>query len=541
MPRTLTEQEYSQVVEQVMASAPPNMDEATFTKWIGPQMDAALAEAEGYSAKPEGSAGGRFLSNMGSMLNPVEMAKGAYQAVTNPIDTVVAAGGAMKDQWRQGIDLAKQGRYVEGAGHMAAGSIPLIGPTAAAIAEQGAEGDIAGMAGATAGLLAPIAVKPAVQGMRAMTPKGLRATIAERLEAQASKRYRDTMAPTVGPNKTRFGSQADRVAPALAKDPAMGAWSREGLHAKVQQGLEQAKAAMDEAADASLATGSFETQPILDAMKTARQKLVAEAIDADRPIPSLEGPGGRPTPSGLTRNIGSGRMQRAPIKEGRPIGIDVEPGPNAPRIASLDQVIAEVEQLGPLARYESLRRIRQAWDSVAKQVYMPSPTADLLKLKGGSLGAADATGVLRDSLAKASPEMAAANAKYSLFKTAQDVLDATAEVERTRPKVGRHIIAKMTGTAAGASAAGPAGAVAGYVLGPIVEAATAASPTIRLQTAQLMAKLAGAIRAGNVEQVSGLVGRLRQLAPASSVSIAQQAAPGVAAGPANRPEEVAGR
>lgn len=515
--RTLSEEEYNQVVEKVMASAPPNLDEATFNRWIGPTMTAAIQEAELQPPAQQGSALGRFGSNLGAMLNPIEMAKGAYQAVRHPIDTATAVVGAMGDQWSQGIDLAKQGRIVEGIGHMGAGTIPVIGPTAANIGEQIGQGDVAGGFGATAGLLAPLGVKPAIQTARTMTPKGLRATIAESLEAKAGRRYAETMAPTVGPNKTRFGTQAEKVGPTLAKNPDMAAWSREGLHGKVSSALDAATQKLDEAADVNLATGSVETAPIVAAMKTARQRLVAEAIDADHPTREV---------TQRTSQILDADGKPAIVSESKAkaLGKDVEPSPNAGRIGALDEVIAELEQLGPLARYESLRRIRQAWDAVAKQVYMPSPTADLLKLKGRSLGAADATGALRENLAKASPKMAQANEAYSLYKTAKDVLDATAEVERTRPKVGRAIMARLTGSMVGGQQAGAAGAVSGYVLGPIIDAAASSAPTVRLQTAQLMTRLAKAVRAGDVDQVNSIVSRLQRMAPGGAVSVSHQTA-----------------
>src|SRR5207247_10371873 len=119
-----------------------------------------------------------------------------------------------------------------------------------------------------------------------------------------------------------------------------------------------------------------------------------------------------------------------------PLGADVVPGPNAARVAVIDQAVDELRQLGPEARYEPIRRIRQAYDSQAKTVYSPSVTADYLKAHGGKLGAADGTGTLREGLARWDPKTAAANSQYSLYRTANDVLEATAEVERTRPKVG---------------------------------------------------------------------------------------------------------
>lgn len=519
MPRTLSEQEFNQVRQSVLQSAPPNMDEATFTRWVGPQFAAAIAEAETRPVSPQGSAIDRAASSFGTMINPLTAAQGIYQAVRHPIDTGTAILGQMGDQWSQGLDLAKQGRYVEGAGHMAAGSLPVIGPTAAQIGEQAASGDRAGAVGATAGLFAPMLVKPGLNALRRAAPEGLRATVAEHLEAKGAQRVADVMSPKIGANKTRFGNMADQVAPELAKNPDMAAWSRAGLQAKVQQAFEAAQTQLDEAADARNVGKAFDTKPILDALQEARNKLVAEPVDASRPIPSVENG----------------------VPQGRPIGETVEPKPNAPRIGAIDDVIAEVKQLGPIARYESLRRIRQAWDSVAKPIYNESMTADYLKVKGNALGAADATGALREHLATFEPATDAANQKYSLYKKANDVLTATAEVERTRPRVGRAIIARLTGTILGGEAGGTVGAAAGFVLGPTAESVLAAGGTTKIQTAQLMTRLAAAIRTGDVATVDSTLSRLQRMVPTSAVQISQQAGPIGAARQTGRPDTTAAR
>ncbi len=55
---------------------------------------------------------------------------------TNPLDTIRAAGAAMRGQYEKGKEAWGKGNYVEGAGHYAASALPFIGPTAAAIGEQ---------------------------------------------------------------------------------------------------------------------------------------------------------------------------------------------------------------------------------------------------------------------------------------------------------------------------------------------------------------------------------------------------------------------
>lgn len=206
-----------------------------------------------------------------------------------------------------------------------------------------------------------------------------------------------------------------------------------------------------------------------------------------------------------------GKRAEFPAREGRPMGEAVEPQGFADEIETLRQVRNEIKSLGPVARYESVRRIRQGWDQVAKQKYMPSTTQDALKSQGTQTAAMKGAGAIRDALASVDPRTAAANSKYSLYRKAEDVLKATAEVERTRPKVGRQIMARMTGTVAGQQAAGVPGAVAGYLLGPVIDAAVSSGVTTQLKTAALLTKLSEAIRKGDVGYVNSLTAQLKRL------------------------------
>ena len=503
--RTLNEQEFNTIRDRLLSEAPDGLDEASFQRWIRPRLAAEVGRAENLPAAPEGGAVGRFLSNAGEMLNPVSAAKGVYDAVRHPIDTAANIYGASKAQAGQAIDMARQGRYVEAAGH-AVGAVPLIGPAAVEAGEQIAEGDIAGGLGKAAGMLAPFGAVSAARGVKAAIP----ARAATALEEGAASRIANVMRPEVGANKTRFGNIAERVAPDLAKNPAMTAWSREGFHTKIQQGLASSEAALDDAANARLSARTFSTQPILDDLLAARKRLTSEAV---------EGSQAQRTATTRTSPILDERGRPIAVTEMKssPVGRDVVPGPNAGRVAQIDQAIAEIKQLGPQARYEPLRRIRESYDGPAKTVYNPSMTADFLAKKGESLGAADVTGAIRRALADADPQTATANAQYSLMRAADDVLTATAEVERTRPKVGRRIIARMTATAAGGASAGPAGAAAGFILGPVVDGAMGSGFTTQIKTAQIMSKLAKAIRKGDEGAAISYATQLKRLGAQGAV------------------------
>lgn len=527
--RTLSEQEFNAVRDKVLASLPDGLDEASFQRQIGPRMEAALAEAENSPAPVEGGAVGRFLGGAAEVLNPVAMVQGIGSAIAHPIDTLTNIGGQMVNQGRQAVDLASQGRYLEAAGHAGAAALPVLGPMAAQAGEQIAAGDIAGGLGKGVGLVIPAATPAIVRGAQT----ALRAapeSAAAAAEAGAASRIADVMAPKVGPNKLRFGRMAEDVAPAIAKDLAAdGApWSRQGLHQVIANKLDDAAAQLDAVSDARLNARTFPTQPIIADLMAKRRALTAEAVDASKPAQRV-----------TERTSAIVDEQGKPItvaeKTAEPIGKDVVPGPNAARVAQIDQAIAEIKQLGPVARYEPLRKIRMAYDGPAKAVYNPSTTTDFLKAQGGKLGAADVTGSLRDALAKMDPETAKANAPYSLYRTANDVLDATAEIQRVRPKVGRQIFSRMTGIIGGEAAGGTAGAAAGFIFAPIIDNAVAGGATTQLQTAALMQKLAGAIRRGDLGYVNSLSTQIKRLSRNAARQIGNTTSPSESQSPTTAP------
>lgn len=519
--RVLSEQEFESIKKRVLSTAPELKDEAEFHRWAGPAMEQALGEAENSPAPHEGSAMGRFVSGAADMLNPVAAVKGVWNAapipqalggsgvIEGPKSLVKAAVGAMGNEWSQAKDAYKQGRYSEAIGHGAAGTIPLIGPIAGKIGTQIGEGDVAGGLGELAGLTAPVTAGPLLKGARAAIPAAAREAIATGLESGAAKRYTEVMAPKVGANKTRFGRMAEEVAPDLAQDPTMGALSRSGLHGKVADRLAQAEQALDEAHDSRLNARTFETRPMLEALARKRKEFEAQAVEGSR-----VGYQGRR----MEINPESGEVRAAVdgVAPGGPIGRSVVPAPNHARVGMINQAMNELRQLGPVTRYDEIRKLRQAYDGPAKAIYSPSMTADFLKAQGGKMGAADVTSVLRDQLATWDPATAEANGVYTLYRKADDVLQATAEVERTRPKLFRQVMARITGTLGGGQMAGAAGAVGGFILAPILDSAASSGATTKLVTGQLMTNLARAIRAGDMEAVTGISAQLEKAVAAGN-------------------------
>lgn len=485
---------------QQLLQSLPFSDDVRAKLWDARSGQVPDVDAPAQAPTDQPSALSRFGSNLGEMLNPIAAAKGIGTAVRHPIETGKALYDAQAGQFSQVADAVKEGGlegYSRAVGHGLAGVLPVLGPIAADAGEQMRSGDVAGGFGKTAGLLAPLGVKPVLKAARAVTPG--KAAIAGRLEAGAAERVADVMSPKVGRNKIRIGNQAETVAPKMAQDLVTdGApLTREGFHAQVQTRHAAAGQALDAASDQRLAGRAFETKPIVDALLEKRRALTAEAVDASKPT--------RATVE-RTSPIVDERGKPITVTEAKreAVGRDVVPNHSDPRVAEIDKAISEVKALGSVARYEAIRKIRMSYDGPAKARYAPSVTDDFLAKTGQSSGAADVTGVLREHLAKWDPQTAAANADYHIYKTADDALEAVRQVERSRPRVGRQIMARLTGTLFGGQQAGIPGAVAGYVGAPLVDQMLASGMTTKLKTARLMQNLADAIRSGDMGRVNGV-------------------------------------
>lgn len=469
------------------------------------------APATSNASRTWGDAITDFGSGVLSQVNPVTLLTSLYQGVVHPIDTAGAIVGGQIDQFKQGKKAFDEGRYSEAYGHTMAGIIPLLGPQAVKIGQAIGSGDPAtawhglgegvGLIGA---IEAPRVASGIVKGASRLTEAtGTTERIAGVAGDMAQRRMVNVMAPKVGANKTRFGNMAADVANDIASEPGLTARSRLVLQRKIGDKLTSATDALDVAADARNAGNAFDTAPILADLRKARAKLTAEAVKGSHVEPAMTGA----SPSGLVK-----------MPEAVPLGRDVVPGPNQTRVAQIDQAIKEIEALGPMARYDSLKLIRQAYDQVAKVKYSPSMTADFLAKNAEASGAADVTGVIREHLASIDPATAAANKTYSLFKKAEDVMDATEEIERTRPTVGRKIAARLTGAVAGEAAGGTTGAAIGVLIGPVVDELLSSGPTMKVSSARALQTLADALRSGNAETISAAVARARGIAVAARAS-----------------------
>jgi hypothetical protein len=506
------------------------------------------AERGRLSALQAGDRGGPVGRYIENAVQPLAQAPGMIATAAESLLPTAGGSQARQDLGRALIDPSvdrlaqaaqanREGRPAAAVGNVLAAT-PVVGPAVAHGIDQMREGDVAGGAGTLTGIAVPFVAGPATRALGRGTTTALRGTamgesLADTLDASANRRLVDQMVPKVGPNKTRLGNRAAEVAPALLREPGLSAGSRSGLADKIRAGTEAAADGLDAAADARLVTQQVKIPPLLHQLDAEIAKLTAEPVEASRSIPSVTSPGGsQPAGNILPRDIASGRMMPEPTIAARPFGQTVEPAPNATQLATLRQIRAELERLGPVAPYESVRTIRQAWDTVAKVRYNPATSADFLAKQAEATAAAKGTGAMREGLAATSPADATAYARYSLYKTADDVVQAAEEANRVRPNRGRGIMARTAGAMIGAKEGGVVGAGIGAIIAGIVDRAAEMAPTFQIAIARRMAAVADALRAGNPIEAQAILDRTIARFPAvkSGLKITGKLTPAMSAG-----------
>jgi hypothetical protein len=409
--------------------------------------------------------------------------------------------------------------FPDAIGHVA-GAIPLLGPYVANNVDRAQRGDVAGALGELSWLLAPGAKKLAGAGTEgalagAKAIPALREplnTVADWLDSRQSERFGKFAAPQTGAIKTRLGNAAVEVAPTILRDPALSGFTRSGFARKLETRFQQAGENLDAAADARLASQQVKTTPLLKKIDDEIAQLTAHPADASAfPREAVTPPS--PTRGEQLADV-TGELADSQAFKTQPIGTAVEPAPNSSQIATLRRIRKEVAALGPVAPYEAIRRIRAAWDKVAKVKYLPATAQDALASQGDAIGAAKGAGALREGLAQTDPTSAAAYAQYHVYRNANDVVQAAEEADRVRPNRGRSIMARTAGAIAGATKGGGVGAALGATAAVIADKAAEMTPSVQLVIARRFAAVADALRAGDAPRAQALTNRIVYQFPA---------------------------
>jgi len=485
-----------------------------------------------------------------SDLNPAPAIKTAWDAAIHGQDPVAAAIiNPIIAQSAQRLAAARtalaQGDHSTAALHFL-GTVPVVGPIADDLLSAVRSGDHTKAAKAL-GDAAALAGPTLMSGGADIAAEAAAPTVADAAQAGAESRIASAMGPQNGWGRSKAGKKLSATAADVAPDvlaAGPNAVRTSGLASFVDTNLQAASDAW-KAAEADRRPGrAIDTGPIIAQLQSKIDALTAQPIDANRLVPSLEGPGGRPLlPSRQTRDPMTGQVQAAPNVVGRPIGAPVQ-GPNrAPQIAVIQGAINRLKQLGPMATYEDLRKIRQDYD--AGSDYSPSiasTSEQNTASKQNSVGNKAAAGAIRDALAQSDPKLAAANANLNIWQKASDVMDAADEINRTATKGGNFaavakIMPAMLGASGGAALGGIEGAQIGGFLGAALKVASDSGYTTKIATARALGTLSSAIRAGDAATVARTLASIASIT-GTVVPVVNQSLSGAGASvPVNIPQD----
>ena len=494
---------------------------------VNPEYLAQAAKNEAYlqrqeDQQPQGSAVGRFFTGLGESLDPRPL----LQAVASPVETAKGIGRAQMGQFEKAGEALSRGSYVEGLGQGAAGLLPIVGPAAAAVGEQIGSGDVAGGLGAG---LAAVAPGGALKAARATGAPA-------RLTASAQKQF----AQALGPTKEVFKRKTERVVPQLLQERVRG--GREHIRSVARERAERAG------------------ERLTEAENRIKDQVVKEVTEVEEPLPppSLreamqrhqEGiteawrPGGRldqqaqaqmfpflPTrvvkdapkparPTTRTRTVVTEKTVPSTIKT-KPIieslqrakqrfttgrGKDKVIG-NEAAYKNLDKLQKQIAGFGDDVSYQTIRKLRQIWDrEVAEGGGFFGGT---LKEKTALNAKKEATNAIRRELAKEHPDIAKINAEYSLWRTTEEILDATIERTRGQARPLSQTIAQAAGAGGGLAAGGGIGTAvtAAAIGGAAFKGLTRIfqSPTWRTVSATKKQQVAEAIASGRMDKIGKIL------------------------------------
>ena len=518
--RTLSEPEFDAIKGSLLKAAPDGLSEAEFSRWIGPRLAAAVGTAEHLPAPTEGSGFGRFVSNLGQMVNPVTMAKGIWDALPipeavggaglmAPVHTAEAVGGAMVDQGKQALSAAQQGRYSEAAGHAAAAALPILGPVAAQAGEQIGQGDIAGGLGKGVGLLASVEAPRAVGavGDLAARLKGAwtgqpilsAAEKADMLQREATNQVAQNV---LAPGNPAFKGAAQQAAPQILARGWQG--PRERLAQLADDAMDSGTTKMSQAVNAYGPSKPYPVAGIVKGLDGAIQDLQV----GGKTIPGNEG-----KVSALT-DLKQYLVDRAAPRSGG--------GQFTAGKMSLDD----------------LRKVATDWGRQAaeKRGFQIAPTPGQANLDDHLWAAREARGIMSDDMAQSVPGMADANADYHLGKSVSDILNPA----KGRPRGVNAVSSGRTGglyltgaylgklagqTLANVPGAETVGSLIGLKLLPMLEELQY-SPAAQLMKASRKMDIAKALRAGKVGLAHQLLNTYLQTAPVVNAATASAASAG---------------
>lgn len=465
--RALTAEELAAIEDQIAAKLPAGLSDDEFDRLFGPAYEQALAIAENSPAPLQGSAMGRALAGVWQNLNPVAMAEGLYNAARHPLDTArsvfIEQPAAMLEK------AANAPTMTERAGYGLAAALPVVGPMAAQAGETIASGDVAGGVGQGVGLVTPFAATAAVRGAQASKA---RAGVPDVLRREAVQQVADKV---LAPGNVAFRGRAQVAAQGILDRGMTG--SREALREAADVGMQESGGRIDAAIQAAGGPkAAIDVNPIVAQIE---QKIADLSVNG-QPIAGAEGKVAelRARAAQIQQNA-----QTQPARTVRP--------PNAPmRLQSFEELQKYRDQM--YAQADEAKAYLRAGDP---------------KLSDKGFAAAQTGSAIRQEFARLAPDLAAANADYTFFKTLGDVLDpAQGRPKQTAPTPGVTGGSRTVGAVVG-NMIGPNASFVLTVVKPWIDDIKA-RPEWQLASAQDKLRLAKAIETGNIGRARSLMAKI---------------------------------
>lgn len=171
-------------------------------------------------------------------------------------------------------------KRLEAYGHGMAALLPMIGPAALHVGEEGAKGNIAGMLGGGTGLIAATTLPYGKALKFADAAASTAGKMADRLSASKMTKV---LSPPGGAEAPRFGSEASKIAPEIARDPQLSAWQQSTLREKVSTAADHINQVLDNFYERMDPKKMFPLAPVKKTLKDAIGKLT---IEGQKDVPS---------------------------------------------------------------------------------------------------------------------------------------------------------------------------------------------------------------------------------------------------------------
>lgn len=491
---------------------------------------------------------GTHLAQAGLLADPAAFVadlQGVFQ-------THLSQAGKATSSAMEAVDRAKNkdtrgaiGATSEAVGHGIAAALPGIGPAAAQIGESFAEGDNGGALVNLAALLAPSFMKGAL--------KFSSKPVVDVLNNMSKNRIKSVMTPEGGAHASEFAAKAAKVAEQVARDPALKAWSDQGLKEKISTAKGLSNVKLDKIYEDVPKDRLYSLAPMKKAVQAAIDELT---LEGRRFRPEREASPGQSTvevsavPSSSAQVMpgqdalvsgapalppGPLRLQAPPggsmvpveetpaggMQKGRKPGAEptirmskteVEPHNRQSRLEALKIAQGELDGLGDATDAIHLRELAKSWGLGArKAAYMDAKTPGYMEAKGSGLGWADAERPLRDYIERKIPGVKEANAESSYYTKADEVMRAMQEAKDARINssskpyvstgVRRLVTAAGVGAGTHAMGAGPTVAFGAALMAPILDAAASSGFTTKIAIGRGLAVLSDAIRGGSPAKI----------------------------------------